>query len=117
MIKNIFKTLSLVGLTFIFAMTASYAASEELSGKAPNFTLKSRSGKNIKLSELRGDVVMINFWASWCGPCRKEMPLLEKIHKKYKRLGFTLLGVNVEENSRDAKNYLKRCESHLSYFI
>ena len=96
-----------VAFTFIFLMTTSYAASEKLSGKAPNFTLKSRSGKNIKLSELRGEVVMLNFWASWCGPCRKEMPLLEKIHKKYKRLGFTLLGVNVEENSSAAKNYLK----------
>jgi len=105
--NNILKTVILVAFTFIFSMTTSYAASEKLSGKAANFTLKSRSGKNIKLSELRGEVVMLNFWASWCGPCRKEMPLLEKIHKKYKRLGFTLLGVNVEENSSDAKNYLK----------
>ena len=105
--NNIFKVVTLVAFALIFSMTTSYAASEKLSGKAANFTLKSRSGKNIKLSELRGEVVMLNFWASWCGPCRKEMPLLEKIHKKYKRLGFTLLGVNVEENSRDAKNYLK----------
>ena len=105
--KNIFKVLSVISIALVFSMSSSYAASEKLSGKASNFTLKSRSGKNIKLSELRGDVVMLNFWASWCGPCRQEMPLLEKIHKKYKRLGFTLLGVNVEENSRDAKNYLK----------
>jgi len=101
------KSLFVIGFTLVFSMSVTYAASEKLSGKAPNFTLKSRSGKNIKLSELRGQVVMLNFWASWCGPCRKEMPILEKIQKKYKRLGFTLLGVNVEENSRDAKNYLK----------
>jgi len=100
-------SLLVIGFTLVFSISASHAASEKLSGKAPNFTLKSRSGKNIKLSELRGQVVMLNFWASWCGPCRKEMPILEKIHKKYKRLGFTLLGVNVEENSMDAKNYLK----------
>lgn len=105
--NNIFKTTFIVCITLLFATTTTYAASEKISGKAPNFTLKSRSGKNIKLSELRGEVVMLNFWASWCGPCRQEMPLLEKIHKKYKRLGFTLLGVNVEENSTDAKNYLK----------
>ena len=105
--NTIFKSAFIVSLTLLFATTTTYAASEKISGKAPNFTLKSRSGKNIKLSELRGEVVMINFWASWCGPCRQEMPLLEKIHKKYKRLGFTLLGVNVEENSNDAKNYLK----------
>ena len=108
MMKNsIFKTTFAVCITLLFTTTITYAASEKTSGKAPNFTLKSRSGKNIKLSELRGEVVMLNFWASWCGPCRQEMPLLEKIHKKYKRLGFTLLGVNVEENSAAAKNYLK----------
>jgi thiol-disulfide isomerase/thioredoxin len=50
---------------------------------------------------------MINFWASWCGPCRQEMPLLEQIHQRYEPLGFTLLGVNVEENSSDAKAFLK----------
>lgn len=105
--KYIFKSLVVLVCALLFSITTSYAASEKLSGKAPNFTLKSRSGQNIKLSELRGEVVMLNFWASWCGPCRKEMPLLEKIYKKYKHLGFTLLGVNVEENSTAAKNYLK----------
>lgn len=105
--NHILKTISLLVFTLLFTTSTLYAASEKLSGKAANFTLKSRSGKNTKLSELRGEVVMLNFWASWCGPCRKEMPLLEKIYKKYKRLGFTLLGVNVEENSRAAKNYLK----------
>lgn len=105
--KNITKKLILIGLALLFATSVTYAASEKLSGKAANFTLKSRSGKNIKLSELRGQVVMLNFWASWCGPCRKEMPLLEQIHKKYKSLGFTLLGVNVEQDSSAAKRYLK----------
>ena len=105
--NKILKTLFLSCLTLLFTTSITYAASEKTSGKAANFTLKSRSGKNVKLSELRGEVVMLNFWASWCGPCRQEMPLLEKIHKKYKRLGFTLLGVNVEENSAAAKNYLK----------
>ena len=106
--NNNLKKLFLTGLILLFTASVSYATSVKTSGKAPNFTLKSRSGKNIKLSELRGQVVMLNFWASWCGPCRKEMPLLEKIHKKYKRLGFTLLGVNVEQDSKAAKKYLKK---------
>jgi thiol-disulfide isomerase/thioredoxin len=50
---------------------------------------------------------MINFWASWCGPCRQEMPLLDELYTQYQPLGFTILGVNVEENSSKAKQLLK----------
>ncbi len=74
---------------------------------APNFTLKSLSGKNMKLSEMTGNVVLINFWASWCGPCREEMPLLNALHKKYEPLGFTVLGVNVEEQTDKARGFLR----------
>ena len=83
------------------------ANSANIQGKAPNFTLKSNTGKNIKLSELRGQVVLLNFWASWCGPCCQEMPLLEKLQQRYSALGFTVLGVNVEEDSSKAKSLLK----------
>lgn len=76
------------------------------SKSAPDFTLSRDNGQAISLSELRGQVVMINFWASWCGPCRQEMPLLEQIHQRYESLGFTLLGVNVEENPDDAIEFL-----------
>ncbi|VAX07020.1 Thioredoxin family protein [hydrothermal vent metagenome] len=74
---------------------------------APNFTLKSRDGKNIKLSELRGQIVLVNFWASWCGPCRQEMPILEKLYKKYKSLGFVIIGVNVDDKPKQAESLLK----------
>ncbi len=77
-------------------------------GAAPDFTLKSMSGENLRLSEFRGEVVMINFWASWCGPCRQEMPLLDELYSQYSSLGFTILGVNVEENSEQAKAILKQ---------
>ncbi len=51
---------------------------------------------------------MLNFWASWCGPCRQEMPLLENIYKKYNKMGFTLIGVNVEPDSKAADDWLKQ---------
>ncbi|WP_116809462.1 TlpA family protein disulfide reductase [Steroidobacter cummioxidans] len=77
------------------------------STQAPTFTLPSRAGDNVSLEQLKGKVVMLNFWASWCGPCRTEMPLLEQMHKRYSSLGFTLVGVNVEANTADAERWLK----------
>ena len=95
----------MAALVLGFCMCAP-AWADEVSVPAPDFTLTDASGNAHRLSELKGQVVMINFWASWCGPCRQEMPLLEEIFKKYEPLGFTLLGVNVEENPADGKSWL-----------
>jgi peroxiredoxin len=67
-------------------------------GMAPDFTLRTAAGGNLRLQEQRGQVVMVNFWASWCAPCRVEMPHLNKLHDKYRASGFVLLGVNVDED-------------------
>jgi len=101
---TLFGRLLSAALAVCFAGQLAAAAP---SGPAPDFTLKSRSGENIKLSELRGQVVMINFWASWCGPCRQEMPLLDQLYQRYQPMGFTLLGVNVEEDGTAADKVLK----------
>ncbi len=92
----------LVGLVFgVFAATS--LASSGLTGQtAPDFALKSSNGENLRLSEYRGDVVMVNFWATWCGPCRQEMPLLDELYSRYERVGFSLLGVNIDDNSSKA---------------
>ncbi len=93
-------------LLMILAVSAPGVSADEIPAPAPNFTLVDRDGQNISLSDLKGQVVLINFWATWCGPCRKEMPLLEQLYQRYEPLGFTLLGVNVEENRNDADTFL-----------
>lgn len=90
------------------AFAVSGLASSDLSGQAaPDFALKSSTGENLRLSEYRGDVVMVNFWATWCGPCRQEMPLLDQLYARYERVGFTLLGVNIDDNSSKAMNMVQ----------
>ena len=74
--------------------------------QAPDFTLKAIDGNNLRLAEQRGDIMLINFWASWCGPCIQEMPQLDKLAQKYQPLGVQVWGVNVESDSSAAKAYL-----------
>ena len=100
------KNLTLALLVTVFAATS--LASSGLEGRpAPDFALKSSTGENLRLSEYRGDVVMINFWATWCGPCRQEMPLLDELYTRYQRVGFNLLGVNIDDDSRRAMQMIE----------
>jgi peroxiredoxin len=87
--------------------TSSLAASDLAGQPAPDFALKSSTGENLRLSEYRGDVVMINFWATWCGPCRQEMPLLDQLYSRYQRVGFSLLGVNIDDDSSRAMDMIR----------
>ncbi len=100
---NIKHWIRAAALTTTLIVSSMVGASSPI---APKFTLPSRSGDMVSLEQLKGQVVMLNFWASWCGPCRQEMPLLDQMHKRYSSLGFTLLGVNVEANTKDAERWL-----------
>lgn len=93
-----------VSLWFAAGAGAASAAADLKGKSAPDFTLKSSSGFNLRLREYRGRVVMLNFWATWCGPCRQEIPVLNELHGQYEALGFALLGVNIDEQSEVAKS-------------
>ncbi|WP_404364156.1 TlpA disulfide reductase family protein [Marinobacter sp.] len=102
------KTLlrQLVGASLLATLAFTASAAETMNEPAPDFTLKSNQGENLRLEDYRGQVVMLNFWASWCGPCRQEMPVMDDIHEQYKDLGFTVLAVNVDENTAEADRFL-----------
>ena len=95
----------IIALALAFSSNLGFALTDE--GQASNFTLKSADGSNIRLSEHRGEVVLINFWASWCGPCRQEMPELDALQQQYQDLGFTVFGINVEQDREAADRVLK----------
>lgn len=99
--RTVMKTVITLVVTLAVANTA-YPALPAAGSIAPDFVLKSGSGRNIRLSELRGQVVLINFWASWCGPCRQELPLLEKLQQRYRSAGFTLLAISIDDNRKNA---------------
>jgi peroxiredoxin len=93
---------SLLGLVLLAAAQAA-GAKVAANVQAPDFTLRQIDGPNLRLGEQRGRVVMVNFWATWCGPCRVELPHLSRLHDKYRSSGFVMLGVNIDEDPTQAK--------------
>ena len=93
--------LALCAALALLASTASPALAP--ASAAPDFTLHAMDGPNLHLKDQRGRVVMVNFWATWCGPCRQEMPQLNRLFEKYRASGFVLLGVNVDDDTSKAR--------------
>lgn len=77
------------------------------SSPTPDFTLPDPAGKKISLKDFKGKLVFLNFWASWCLPCREEMPAMERLYQEFKGRGFVILAVNVKDNRKDALAFVK----------
>jgi peroxiredoxin len=75
---------------------------------APNFRLKDIAGDDVELASFKGQVVLLNFWATWCGPCEAEMPAIEERYQTFKSQGFTVLGVNLDEPVGDVVMFINR---------
>ena len=93
-------------LTASFLVVTSRAAAPSLVGReAPDFVLKSMDGRNLRMSEFRGQVVLLNFWARWAGDSRQQMPALDRINTTYSRAGLIVLGVSIDEDLVRAREF------------
>jgi thiol-disulfide isomerase/thioredoxin len=99
------KTL-LFGLALAL-LVASTASALTPGDAPPAIDMPDQVGAKVALNELKGKVVLVDFWASWCGPCRQEMPVLEQLHKKYAKQGLVIIGVNIDNNPKKMNNFLK----------
>ena len=74
---------------------------------APDFTLKDLEGEEWSLSELKGKVVVINFWATWCPPCRAEMPMIQTVYREYREQGLEVLSIDVRESEKTVRKFIE----------
>jgi peroxiredoxin len=102
---NIYRGwLGTVALWACLCAPAVCAAKLEPGQPAPDFALKSLGGANLRLSEYRGEVVLLSLWASWCGDCRDQLPLLDDLQRRYRDAGVQVLGVNLDDMPERARD-------------
>lgn len=102
-----------VGLVFIVILAAIMGMQDSINAlvghEAPGFSLQNLDGKIVNLSEFKGKVVILDFWATWCGPCRMEIPAFIQLQKKYGKRGFTFVGVSLDRKGPAVvREYVKK---------
>ncbi|MBM7623959.1 TlpA family protein disulfide reductase [Sporohalobacter salinus] len=113
--KNIFLSLLLVGVLAFVGCTQTRMGQEtsdvpikpKVNFRAPDFTLTDLNGNKVKLSDFRGQVVFLNFWASWCPPCKEEMPYIQEIYDE-RGNNVKVLAINVRESPSKVKQFIKK---------
>ncbi len=98
-----------VGLLIIgwMAVSASMNTATGRVGSAPDFTVTTLVGETVRLSDYRGQIVMLNFWATWCPPCRAEMPAIERAYERYSEQGVMVLAINNGETSAEIAPFVQ----------
>ncbi len=95
-------------LSQVQSWAENVADARKARGPAPDFTLTLFSGETIRLADFRGNVVVVNFWASWCPPCRREASRLEAVYQRYRPRGVVFVGIDVQDEDADAQAFIKQ---------
>ena len=95
-------------LGFAFLVATGHAAALDSGARLPEIGLQSLAGKRVDAAALKGKVVLVDFWASWCAPCKQEMPVLERLYQKYKDRGLVIVGVSVDQEATNVGGFLKQ---------
>lgn len=103
-----FRILLIVLIAIAAGSSLSLAAetSREIGKQIPDFTLKDINGKDVAFYSFKGKVILLNFWATWCGPCREEMPSLINLYKSYKDKGFVVIGISVDTSDKPVRRFI-----------
>jgi peroxiredoxin len=97
----------------VFALYQALAEEEvgtTVGEQAPDFELETLDGETVKLSDLQGKAVLVNFWATWCKPCRDEMPAIQSVYDRYRNQGFEVVGVNIAETPVSVRGFVRQQE-------
>ena len=105
-VQTISSRLSRAAWVTAVALLAGAASAIGVGESAPPFMLPTASGESVTLDQLKGRVVYVDFWASWCGPCRRSFPWMNELQQKYGERGLTIVGVNVDKRRPDAQRFL-----------
>jgi len=97
-----------VCISWLFLLPHCAKEKKSSPGLAPDFTLKTIDGQEITLSKLKGKVVLLDFWATWCGPCRESIPHLIQLYKAYRENGFEMIGISLDKgDAAVVRNFAK----------
>ena len=102
--RSLFVAAALVALPLV----ARDVRAVDVGDKAPAFALPTAQGETVSLEKLRGRVVYVDFWASWCGPCRRSFPWMNEMQQRYSDRGVTIVAINVDKRREDADRFLRQ---------
>jgi peroxiredoxin len=97
----------IVAAALLLAACSQNTPAARMGGQAPDFTLQTADGGTVRLADLKGQPVFINFWATWCDPCREEMPAMQAVYDQYKDRGLVILAIDMEEDQRRVQRWIE----------